>query len=119
MLRTCVICCALAGAVGLTVGCNMTKDTNPATKKKDEAVTAYKARLGELDKHVDDLKAKAEKATGDEKAKLEAKWKESAAKRDAAKKKLEELEKAAADKWEAIDKEAKTAFDDVSKLVKE
>lgn len=118
MLRTCVICCALAGVVGLAVGCNNTKDTKPVTKK-DEAVAAYKTQLGVLDKQVDELKAKADKATGAEKAALEAKWKESAAKRDAAKKKLEELEKAAADKWEAASKEAETAFDDVKKAVKE
>ncbi len=118
MLRTCMICCAMA-VVGLAVGCNMSKDTKPTPTKKDEAVTAYKARLSELDRQVDDLKAKAEKATGEEKTKLEAKWKESAGKRDAAKKKLEELEKVAADKWDAANKEAETAFDEVKKAVKE
>src|SRR4051794_4341818 len=104
MLRTCVICCALAGVVGLTVGCNNTKDTKPAPAKKDEAVTAYKTQLGVLDKQVDDLKAKAEKAAGDDKVKLDAKLKDAAAKRDVAKKKLDELEKAAADKWEGVNK---------------
>ena len=117
MLRTCVVCCALAGVVGLTGGCTNSKDTKPAAVKKDEAVTAYKARLGEMDKQVDDLKAKADKATGEEKTKLEAKWKESAGKRDAAKKKLEELEKVAADKWDAANKEAEAAFDEVKKAV--
>lgn len=119
MLRTCVICCALAGVIGLAVGCNGTKDTKPATAKKDEAVTAYKAKLAEFDKQVDELKAKADKAAGAEKTALEAKWKESAAKRDAAKKKLEELEKVAGDKWDAANKEAEAAFDDVKKAVKE
>lgn len=122
MLRTCVICCALAGVVGLTVGCKDTKDTKdtkPAPTKKDEAVTAYKSQLGVLEKQVDDLKAKADKAVGEDKVKLDAKLKDAGAKRDAAKKKLEELEKAAADKWEAVGKEADAAFDDFKKAVKE
>jgi hypothetical protein len=118
MLRTCVICCALAGAVGLTIGCTGTKDTKP-TASHDESVKSYKTQLGGFDTKVDELKAKADKATGEEKAKAEAKWKDSQAKRDAAKKKLEELEKAAADKWDAAEKEAKHAFDEASKAVKE
>ena len=123
MLRTCVICCALAGAVGLMIGCerlkDTAKDTKPTPKKKDELVTAYKADLSKLEKQVDDLKTKAEKATGDEKAKLDAKLKDASAKRDAAKKKLEELEKAAANTWEAVSKETATAFDDLKNAVKE
>ncbi len=118
MLRTCVICCAMAGAVGLTIGCTGSKDTKPSVSK-DDSLKSYKTQLAGFDKQVDDLKAKADKATGEEKTKLEAKWKESAAKRDAAKKKLEELEKAAADKWDAVEKEAKTAFEDATKAVKE
>lgn len=118
MLRTCVLCCALLGAVGLTIGCNGAKDTK-TDAKKDESLKGYKTQLGSFDKQVDELKAKAEKATGEEKTKLEAKLKDAAAKRDAAKKKLEELEKAAADKWDAINKEAEAAFEEVKKAVKE
>src|SRR5947207_2071462 len=118
MLRTCVICCALAGAVGLTVGCsNNPKDTK--TTAKEESLKGYKTQLATLDKQVDDLKAKADKATGAEKVALEAKLKDATAKRDAAKKKLEELEKAAPEKWEATEKETKAAFDDAAKAVKE
>ena len=116
MFRTCVICCALMGAVGLTIGCNGTKDTKAS---KDDSLKSYKTQLNGFDKQVDELKAKADKATGDEKAKLEAKWKEATAKREVAKKKLEELEKAAADKWDAVEKETKTAFEDATKAVKE
>jgi hypothetical protein len=118
MFRTCVICCALAGAIGLTIGCNGTKDTKP-TASHDESLKTYKTQLSGFDKQVDELKAKADKATGEEKTKLEAKWKESAAKRDAAKKKLEELEKAATDKWDAVNKEAEAAFEEVKKAVKD
>ncbi len=119
MLRTCVICCALGGIVSLTVGCNLSKDTKPVPTKKDEAVTAYKSQLGVLEKQVDDLKTKADKATGDDKTKLDAKLKDAIANRGAAKKKLEELEKATADKWEAVNKEANAALDDLKKAVKE
>jgi hypothetical protein len=118
MFRTCVICCALAGVLGLTVGCTGTKDTKP-TASHDESVKSYKTQLGGFDTKVDELKAKADKATGEKKTELEAKWKDSAAKRDAAKKKLEELEKAAADKWDAVEKDAKHAFEEASKAVKE
>ena len=89
MFRTCAICCALAAAVGLTIGCNGTKDTKPAAGK-EESLKSYETQLGGFDKQVDELKAKADKATGDEKAKLEAKWKDAMAKREVAKKKLEE-----------------------------
>jgi hypothetical protein len=118
MLRTCVFGCALAAAVGLVIGCNNAKDTRPAAGK-DESLKSYETQLSGFDKQVDELKAKAEKATGEEKTKLEAKWKEAVAKRDAAKKKLEELKKAAADKWDAVEKEAKTAFEEATKAVKE
>jgi hypothetical protein len=114
-----VICCALAGAVGLTIGCSGSpKDTKPAASK-DESLKNYKTQLGSFDKQVDELKAKADKATGDEKTKLEAKLKDVTAKRDAAKKKLEELEKAAAEKWDAVNKEVEAAFEDVKKAAKE
>ena len=126
MLRTCVLCCALVGAIGLTIGCNNTKDTNTKdakdTKpdaKKDESLKSYKTQLGTFDKQVDELKAKADKATGEEKTKLEAKLKDATAKRDAAKKKLEELEKVATDKWEAAEKDVKSAFEDATKALKE
>jgi hypothetical protein len=124
MLRTCVLCCALVGAVGLTIGCNGTKDTTKDTKptptaNKEESVKSYKTQLGTFDKQVDDLKTKTEKATGEEKTKLEAKLKDATAKRDAAKKKLEELEKAATDKWEAAEKDVKATFDEAAKAVKE
>jgi hypothetical protein len=118
MFRTCVICCALMGAVCLTIGCTNSKDTKPAAGK-EESLKSYETQLGGFDKQVAELKAKADKATGDEKAKLEAKWKDAAAKQEAAKKKLEELKKAAADKWDAVEKEAKAAFDEVTKAVKE
>jgi hypothetical protein len=118
MLRTCVLGCALMAVLGLTIGCsNSNKDTKPAATKKDEAVTASKARLGEVDTQLTDLKAKMDKATGDEKTRLETKYKDAAAKRDAAKKKVEELDKAAADKWEAVNKEVESALEDAKKAV--
>jgi hypothetical protein len=117
MLRTCVLCCALAGVVGLVVGCNPSAENKPATAKKDEAIKAHKASLGDADKKIDDLKARAEKATGEEKTKLEAKWKDASAKRDAARKKLDELEKAAVEKWEAVNKEAEAALTELKKAV--
>ena len=104
--------------MGLTIGCTLSKDTKP-TQTKNEKLTVYKTDLSNLEKQVDELKAKAEQATGDAKTKLEAKWKDSAAKRDAAKKKLEELEKAAAEKWDAGSKEVEAAFDEIKKAVKE
>jgi hypothetical protein len=113
-----VIFCALAGAVGLTIGCSNTKDTK-STASHDDALKNYKTQLGGFDKQVEDLKAKVEKATGEEKAKLEPKLKDATAKRDAAKKKLEELEKVASEKWDAVNKEVEAAFEDVKKAVKE
>ena len=75
MMRTCVLCCAVAGLLGLAAGCDrLSSSSSKATAtQRDEAVTAYKARLDELDKKVAELKDRAEKATGDDKAKLEAK----------------------------------------------
>jgi hypothetical protein len=115
MLRTCVLCCAMAGILGLAVGCEFFG--GKATKPRDEAAAALKTTFDDLDKKVTELKLKMEKATGEEKAKLEARWKESSGKRDAAKKKLEELKTAAADKWEAAKKEADTALAELKKSV--
>src|SRR5262245_37066280 len=99
MLRTCVLCCAMAGVVGLTVGCNLFSSGSGSIKDRDEAVKTLKVKLDEMDKQLAGLKEKADKAAGEEKAKLEAKWKESSGKREAFAKKLEELKTAAADKW--------------------
>jgi uncharacterized protein HemX len=117
MLRTGVLCCAVAGVLALAVGCTPTTDTRPGTQKRDEAAAAVKTELEKMDKKLAELKEKADKATGEEKAKLEAKWKESAGKREAAKKKLDELSAAAADKWEAVKKEADHALDELKAAV--
>ena len=115
MLRTCVLCCAVAGLVGLTAGCN--NGSSSGTTKRDEAATAAKARLDTLDKQLASLKEKAEKATGDEKGKLEARVKDAGAKREAAVKKVDELKAAAGDKWEATRKDADAALDEYRKAV--
>jgi chromosome segregation ATPase len=115
MLRTSVLCCAMAGVLALAVGCDFFG--SKGIKPRDEAVAAMKTELDKLDKKVAELKEKAEKATGDEKAKLEARWKESSAKREAVGKKLEEMKSAAIDKWEAVKKDADTAFGEFKKSV--
>jgi hypothetical protein len=116
MLRTSVLCCAVASVLALAVGCNLfTSDTPEA--KRDAAVKTLKEDLDKLDKKVADLKDRAEKATGEAKAALEAKWKEAQAKRDAAAKKLEEVKAAAIDKWEAVKKDADKSFEEFKKSV--
>lgn len=119
MFRTCVLCCALAGVVGLTIGCGGPSKDTKTTAKHEESIKSYKTQLTAFDKQVDELKAKTDKAVGEDKTKLEAKLKDATAKRDAAKKKVEELEKAAADKWDAVNKEVEAALEDVKKAVKE
>jgi len=61
---------------------------------------------------VDELKAKADKATGEEKTKAGGEVKDAVAKRDAAKKKLEELEKPRPTSGMAVEKERRPAFDE-------
>src|SRR5258708_6547882 len=104
MLRTCVLCCAVAGLVGLTVGCTKTETNGTSTTaKRDEAAKA--------------LKEKADKAAGEEKVKLEAKLKEATAKREAVGKKLNEMKNTAADKWEAVKKDVDQALTDLNKTI--
>ena len=117
MLRTCVMCCAAAGFLGLAVGCNQKTETKATNAPRDEAVTAYKVQLEGLDHKIADLKTKAEKAAGDEKPKLEAKLKEATAKRDAFVKKYDELKGAAAEKFDAAKKDAEAALADFKKAV--
>jgi len=116
MLRTCVLCCAVAGSLGLAAGCNLRTQDNPATQR-DQAITTYKVQLGDLDKKIDELKAKIEKATAEEKPKLEAKLKEAGVKRDACMKKLDEWKAAAAEKLDAAKKDAEAALADLKKAV--
>jgi hypothetical protein len=105
MLRSRILCCATAGLLAFAAGCQSSTETKPPSSSTEKEgvtnhkarVAAHRARLGELEKKLDDQKAMVEKATGEEKSKLEAKWKESVAKRDAAKKKIDELETAGAD----------------------
>jgi hypothetical protein len=115
MLRTCVLCCAVAGLVGLAVGCN--NGSSSGTTKRDEAAKAAKVTLDDLDKKAAALKEKAEKATGDEKAKLEARVKDAGAKREPAAKKVDELKAAAGDKWEAAKKDTDAALDEYKKAI--
>ena len=96
MLRTCVLGCAMAGVLGLTIGCKNGSEAT-APKTQSEAVTSYQSKLTEADKKIATLKEKAEKATGDEKVKLDAKLKDATGKREALAKKVEELKAAAAD----------------------
>ena len=111
MLRTGVLCCAMAGLLGLAVGCDN------LTKSQNDAVTTMQSDLEKLDKKLADLKERADKAAGDEKPKLEAKWKEAGAKREAAKKKHDELRTAPADKFDAVKKEADAAVGEYRKAV--
>src|SRR5687768_7209833 len=106
MLRTCVLCCAAAGFVGLAVGCNGSGSTKATSVQRDEAVTGLKARLDEADNKATALKEKADKAAADDKGKLEGKVKDAAAKRRDAVKKVDDLKQAAGDKWEAAKKDA-------------
>ena len=115
MLRTSVLCCAMAGILSLAVGCDFFGSRG--MKPRDDAVAAMKTEIDKLDKKVAELKEKADKATGDEKGRLEARWKESSAKREAVGKKLEELKTAAIDKWEAAKKDADAALGEFKKSV--
>lgn len=116
MLRTGVLCCALAGVMCLTVGCNSWSDSKESTTR-DEAVASYKTKLAEIDKKLAELKDRADKATGDEKPKFEARLKEANAKRDVFVKEYEELKAAPADKHDASKKEADAAFGELQKAV--
>jgi hypothetical protein len=118
MLRTCVLCCAVAGLVGLTVGCNPGSPTKPGVTK-DEAVIGLKTRMDDADKKAAALKEKADKAAAGDKDKLEARVKDAAAKREAAAKKLDELKAAPADKSEAVRKDAEAAVKEYEKAVAE
>jgi hypothetical protein len=117
MLRTSVLCCAVAGIVCLTVGCNLWSDSKEAAGSRDQMVAGYKTKLDEMDRKLADLKDRSEKAAGEEKPKLEAKLKEATAKRDAFKKEYEELKAAPADKVEAEKKETQTALDEFQKAI--
>ena len=73
-MRACVLCCAVAGLVGLTVGCK--RDSEPSSKgtgraeagskekptlaARDEAVSAYKPKLEDVDKKIDGIKRYAD-----------------------------------------------------------
>jgi len=115
MLRTSVLCCAMAGLFGLTVGCNPTAER--AIKMRDDAVASLKPTFDGLEKKFGELKEKADKATGDEKARLETKWKESSDKRQLAKMKLDELKTATTDKWEMAKNQADSAVGEFKKAV--
>lgn len=116
MLRTCVLSCAVAGLLGLTVGCKV--ETTPSSisiTTHESAVKDAEAKLKAIDASMAEFKTRVEKATGKEKEALETKWKATEAKRAEAAKKLEELKKAAADKWKDLHRDASTALDDVKK----
>ncbi len=116
MLRTGVLCCALAGVLCLTVGCNYWSDSKETTTR-DDAVASYKTKLADIDKKLTDLKDRTDKATGDEKPKLEARLKEASAKRDTFVKEYEEMKAAPADKLDSSKKDADAAFAEFQKAV--
>ncbi len=112
-----MLCCAMAGITGITIGCKPDPESKPSLTQS-EAVAAFESRLVEADKAIADLKEKAEKATGDEKVQLEAKRKEAAGLREALAKKTSELKAATADKWESVKQDADAAFEAFNKQVK-
>ena len=117
MLRLCVLCCAMAGLLGMVVGCSSVSDTKPIVTQaqKDQAVKDIKANLDALDKKLADLKARIEKSSGEEKVELEKKWKESAGKREALEKKFEKLKTEVAEKWSAAKKELEDEYEELKK----
>ncbi len=120
MLRTCLSCCALLPILVLSVGCNQavdSRDARSATNPRDEAVKEMKIKLDEMDRNLDELKQKVERATGDEKARLETRWQDSAGKREAFAKKLEQLKSAAGNDWEAMKNETEHAFSEFKKAI--
>jgi hypothetical protein len=112
MLRTGVLCCAMAGVLALAIGCN-------SAVSKDETVKTMTTDVEKVEKQLAELKTKATQATGDEKIKLEMKHKEAVGKQEAFNKKFAELKTAAADKWEAVKKDADAAFAEFKKAVEQ
>jgi len=116
MFRTCVICCALAGAVGLTIGVQL--EGHQAHVSKDESLKSYKTKLAPSTSRWTKLKAKADKAT----AKRRRSWSEvegRGRKRDAAKKKLEEAGEGRGRQVGCGGEGSEGAFDEATKAVKE
>lgn len=116
MLRTCAFFCALAG-FGTICGCNSPPNGNPPANTRDETMREMKTKLDELDRHIDDLKHKAEKATGEEKAKLEAQWKEVSARKGEFAQKYEKLKNAAGNEWQDLKNEADHDYNEAKKYL--
>lgn len=120
----------LAFLVLAACGCGSGSPTaKPSTTSGEDGVTQHKNRVAalraktdELAKKLDDLKARAEKATGDEKTKLQARLKEGTTALESAKKRIGEFETTGADGkltagYTAAQKEADAALDSLTKAV--
>jgi hypothetical protein len=108
-----------APAVGQTTAKDVSKETAEAwdtvkaytVEKKNEAVAYGKKLVRETDAKIDELQAKAAKASGDTKARYDKEIESLKAKRAQASKKLDEMAKASGAAWES----AKQGFADAYK----
>jgi DNA repair exonuclease SbcCD ATPase subunit len=98
-------------ASGFLVGCSDKKKA-----EKEEFQKQAEAKLNELNKKMDELKNKGEKATDEIKAQIKEQMEELKKKQEAANKKLQELKSAGTDAWEKLKSETNKALDDMEKL---
>jgi formate-dependent nitrite reductase cytochrome c552 subunit len=116
------LCCAIAGTLGFVVGCSGWSDSKPTVStptpaQKEQAEQKMKAQLNEMDQKINDLKNRADKATGEEKAKLEAQWKASAGKRAEYEKKFDQFKHAAGNKWEDFKNDAENDYQEFMRRI--
>jgi TolA-binding protein len=89
--------------------------TEAAKAKRDDYVREMSHRLDELDLKHEELKDRAAKAEGQARIDLEKKLEEARAKREAAARKLDELKEAGAERWEKVKDGVGDALEDLKK----
>ncbi len=83
--------------------------------QRTDYVGQAKSELNQLDQHINDLKAKADKAQGNAKAELNAEIDQLRKKEAAARQRIAQIEAASEDSWESLQAGADAALNDLQK----
>lgn len=87
-----------------------------AMKKKDQFLEQAEVTLKSYEERIDELKARAEEASGEAKKKIETAMQEWDAKKQTLIEKIEEMKAASAERWQKLEEQVDAAMEELKQL---
>ena len=106
----------LVAALLLVAACGLPKTTRSrGPHQRTDYLSRAQSDLNQLDRHINDLKAKADRAQGNAKAELNAELVQLRNKQAAAHQRIAQIEAASEDSWQTLQAGADAALNDLKK----